>query len=453
MAPHQGSQSRDLRQDLAVIQRAALDAVDPYDAVKRHFGRHGTALSVDGVRWMQIDTPEEHVWIVAVGKAAESMAAAAAAVLGDCLSGGVVVTKYGHVTGRSLPATLDVIEAGHPIPDESGLNASRRIINLLQQTSPDDLVLFLLSGGGSALTPSPVPGLDLQDLQETTNLLLRAGATIVEVNTVRKHLSQLKGGQLARLASPASVIAFILSDVVGDPLDVIASGPTSPDPTTYGDALAVLARYGLEGQVPQSVAAYLEAGVRGAFPETPKPGDVIFDRVINAIVGSNSLAAEAAAARARDLGYHSLVLTTFVEGEAREVAKVAVALAKELRSRSQPVSLPACIVWGGETTVTVRGSGKGGRNQELALSAAIHLEGMKGVALLALATDGTDGPTDAAGAVVDGDTARRARAHGLDPLAALQDNDAYPLLDEIGDLLRIGPTGTNVNDLMVLLVV
>ena len=438
--------------DLAAIQRAALGAVDPYDAVERHFRLDGNVLCVDDESELRIDAPDGHVWIVAVGKAAEPMAAAAAAVLGNRLSGGIVVTKYGHVTGRSLPATLEVIEAGHPIPDESGLRASRRMIELLQQTTSEDLVLLLLSGGGSALSPSPVPGLDLQDLQETTNLLLRAGATIVEVNTVRKHLSLLKGGQLARLASPASVIALILSDVVGDPLDVIASGPTCPDPTTYAGALAVLTRYGLEDLVPPPVAAYLAAGTCGAFPETPKPGDVIFDRVTNVIVGSNALAAEAAAGCARNLGYHSLMLTTFVEGEAREVAKVAVALAKELRSRSQPVSLPACIVWGGETTVTVRGTGKGGRNQELALSAAIHLEGVDGVALLALATDGTDGPTDAAGAIIDGDTARRARARGLDPLVALRNNDAYPLLDDIGDLLRIGPTGTNVNDLMVLLV-
>jgi hydroxypyruvate reductase len=324
-------------------------------------------------------------------------------------------------------------------------------LRCLNQTTTDDLVLLLLSGGGSALLPAPSPGVTLEDLQVTTDHLLRSGANIVDLNVVRKHLSSLKGGQLARMAAPAPVIALVLSDVVGDPMDVIASGPTAPDPTTFARAWDVVERYALTDVVSKSVSAHLQAGLRGEVAETPKPGDDLFDRVHNVIVGSNALAAQAAVARAETLGYAGLLLTTFIEGEAREIAKVAVALAKSLKATGHPVSLPACLVWGGETTVTVTGQGKGGRNQELALAAALGLEGMSGVAVMALATDGTDGPTDAAGAVVDGTTAGRARDRGWDLRAALQDNNAYPLLADVGDLLLLGPTGTNVNDILVLL--
>jgi hydroxypyruvate reductase len=292
----------------------------------------------------------------------------------------------------------------------------------------------------------------LSDLQVTTDLLLRSGATIGELNTIRKHLSRLKGGQLARLAAPAPVGVLILSDVVGDPLDVIASGPTVPDPTTYAEAWDVVQRYRLGESLPDSVSRRLRAGVAGQLPETPKPGDPLFAGVHNCIIGSNRLAAQAAVAEARRCGYRALLLTTFVEGEAREAARVAAALARSARVHGDPLSPPACLVWGGETTVTVRGQGKGGRNQELALAAALALEGVPDVLLMALATDGTDGPTDAAGAIVDGGTAARARALGLDPLAALANNDAYPLLSAVGDLLHTGPTGTNVNDLLVILV-
>jgi hydroxypyruvate reductase len=313
--------------------------------------------------------------------------------------------------------------------------------------------LPLLSGGASALTPAPVAGLTLADLQITTDQLLRAGATIGELNAVRKHLDRLKGGQLARLVAPAPVAALILSDVVGDPLDVIASGPTAPDPTTYAMAWQILEQRGVQTQLPAAVRAHLQRGREGMLPETPKPGDPLFARVTNTLVGSNRLAALAAVTAAEQLGYRALLLTTFVEGEAREVARVAAALAKGVRQHGDPLPAPACLVWGGETTVTVRGHGRGGRNQELALAAALALEGLPGVALMALATDGTDGPTDAAGALVDGTTIGAARSLGLDPVAALANNDAYPLLEAVGALLLTGPTGTNVNDLLVVLVV
>jgi hydroxypyruvate reductase len=322
--------------------------------------------------------------------------------------------------------------------------------DLLATATGRDLVLAVISGGGSALLTLPATGLTLADLQQTTDLLLRSGATIVELNAVRKHLSQVKGGGLARLAGEARVASLILSDVVGDPLDVIASGPTAADPTTFADAWTVLERYNLVARVPGAVRERLQAGVEGSLPDTPKPDAALLQRVHNVVVGSNRLAAEAAVLAASEVGLNTLLLSTFVEGEACQVARVAAALAKELATYDRPVSRPACLVWGGETTVTVRGLGKGGRNQELALAAAVAMAGLPGVLLVALGTDGTDGPTDAAGAVANGETMARARSLGLDPAAHLENNDAYPFFDALGDLVRTGPTGTNVNDLLLL---
>jgi len=408
--------------DSTDLRDSALRAVDPFAAVLRHLHLDGSMLRA-GTAMLHLTGPAaespRRVFVLSVGKAAVPMAAAACQILGDVPVEGVVVTKYGHAANYELPSTLDVVEAGHPVPDAAGVRGGIAFLRCLNRTTEDDLVLLLLSGGGSALLPAPSAGVTLEDLQVTTDLLLRSGANIVDLNAVRKHLSSLKGGQLARMAAPAPVVALVLSDVVGDPMDVIASGPTAPDPTTFAQAWDVVERYALTDAVPKSVSAHLLAGLRGEVPETPKPGDCLFDRVHNVIVGSNALAAQAAVARAEALGYAALLLTTFIEGEAREIAKVAVALARSLKETGHPVPLPACLVWGGETTVTVSGQGKGGRNQELALAAALGLEGIEGVAVMALATDGTDGPTDAAGAVVDG--------------------------------LRLGPTGTNVNDILVLL--
>jgi hydroxypyruvate reductase len=345
---------------------------------------------------------------------------------------------------------VDAIEAGHPIPDQAGVEGTQRMADLLAGATERDLVLAVLSGGGSALLVLPAPGLTLADLQDTTDLLLRSGATIVELNAVRKHLSQIKGGGLARLAGRAPVVSLILSDVVGDPLDVIAAGPTAPDPTTFAEAWAVVERYGLVERLPEGTRRHLQAGLDGDLPDTPKPDDPLFERVHNLLVGNNRLAAEAAVEAARANGLNALLLSTYVEGEARQVARVAAALAKEMVAHGRPAPLPACLVWGGETTVTVRGQGKGGRNQELALAAALALEGLPQVLLVALGTDGTDGPTDAAGAVATGKTINRARSLGLDPVAHLENNDAYPFFHALNDLILTGPTGTNVNDLMFL---
>ncbi len=436
------------REAILAVQRAALAAVEPGAALRRHVQRRGERLTVAG-RGYDLRACER-VWVVGGGKAAPAMTAALCDLLGERLTGGLVITKYSHRTPGPATGPVAVLEAGHPLPDEAGVAGARRLADLLSRATDRDLVLAVLSGGGSALLTLPAEGLSLADLQATTDLLLRCGATIVELNAVRKHLSRIKGGGLARLAAPAPVVSLILSDVVGDPPDVIASGPTAPDPTTFAEAWAVLRRYALVGRVPAAVRERLQAGMAGRLAETPKPGDALFERVQNAIVGSNRLAAEAAVRAARQAGLHALLLSTFVEGEARQVARVAAALAKELVHYDRPIPRPACLVWGGETTVTVRGSGQGGRNQELALAAALALDGLPGVVLVALGSDGTDGPTDAAGAVATGQTVARARALGLDPAVHLADNDAYPFFDALDDLIRTGPTGTNVNDLLFL---
>jgi hydroxypyruvate reductase len=321
----------------------------------------------------------------------------------------------------------------------------------LRDTTPDDLVICVISGGGSALLEALVAGVTLDDLRVTTDALLRAGATINELNTLRKHLSQVKGGQLAR-HSRAPILALILSDVLGSPLDVIASGPTAPDTTTFADALAVIERRGVRAQLPACVVAHMERGARGEIADTPKSDDAIFARVQNVVIADNAIACDAAMQAARDLGFNPLLLSTFVQGEAREVAKVLAAVAKEIVATHRPVARPACLVAGGETTVTVRGNGKGGRNQELALAAAIEIAGMPNVVVLSGGTDGTDGPTDAAGALADDNTLARAREHGLDARTFLANNDAYHFFQPLADLIITGPTNTNLNDVMIVLV-
>jgi hydroxypyruvate reductase len=428
---------------VARVLAAALQAVEPGAAVRRYLRREGAALLVGG-RPYDLDQ-FERVWIVGAGKAGAPMAAAAAEILAERLSGGVVVVKEGYAQEAGGP--LAVVEAGHPVPDERGVAGAQRMAGLLRGAGPRDLVLALISGGGSALLTLPGEGLALGDLQRLTDLLLRSGASINEINALRKHLDAMKGGGLARLAHPAALVTLVLSDVVGSPLDVIASGPSVPDTSTFGDAWGVLERYGLLEQTPAPVLARLRRGLAGELPETPRAGDPLFGRVHNLVVGSNVQAAEAALAAARAEGWGALLLTTYLQGEAREAGRFLAAVARELAATGNPLPRPACVVAGGETTVTLRGGGRGGRNQELALAAAPELAGLADLALVALATDGGDGPTDAAGAVVTGATLERARALGLDPAAHLARNDAYPFFAQLGDLLLPGPTRTNVNDL------
>lgn len=432
---------------VARILAAALKAADPAVAVRRFLQRDGNMLTV-GEQVFDLGRIER-VLLVGAGKAGAPMAKAAASVLGERLAGGVVIVKEGHV-GNSYVPPVRMLEAAHPIPDARGVAATEQIVSLLESTTERDLVIALISGGGSALLTRPVAGVSLGDLQQLTALLLRSGASIDEINTLRKHLDAVKGGGLARMAHPAPLVALILSDVVGSPLDVIASGPTVADPTTFGDALDILARYHVTREAPEALRAYLEQGAAGQIEETPKPGDPRLAHVSTVVVGSNPQAAQAALAQAQAEGFHTLLLTTYLQGEAREAGRMLAAIGRELATSGNPLPRPACLVLGGETTVTLRGDGLGGRNQELALAAVAEFAGLTDIALVTLATDGGDGPTDAAGAVVTGETLARALALGMRPAEFLARNDAYYFFTPLGDLLQPGPTQTNVNDLAFL---
>lgn len=433
------------------LVRAALAAVDPDAAVRRALTLDGSTLHVTGLEeGIDLDCVQRLV-VVGAGKASLPMVRATEAVLGDRISDGLVITKYDHLEDP-LPRRVIMAEASHPLPDEHGVRNTARLVRRLDGLCERDLVICLISGGGSALMTLPVTGVELSHLEQLNGLLLAAGAPIEQINAVRKHVSRVKGGQLAEMAAPARVLSLILSDVVGNPLDVIASGPTAPDSTSFSDALEVLRRHDLLQRAPRPVVEHLRAGAAGTLPDTPgAEREAIWSRVHNCIIGSNEQAAEAAACRAEELGLRSLVLSTFVQGEAREVARVHAAMLKELALRGGPLPRPACLIAGGETTVTIRGDGKGGRNQELALAAALDLAGLPDVLLVALATDGGDGPTDAGGAIVDGTTVARGAAAGLSARDHLERNDAYPYFAALGDLLVLGPTGTNVNDLTLLL--
>jgi len=432
-------------QELTGIFRAGVAAVAPETAVHRAMSLGDGFLRVGRQQFPL--TPATRLWLVGAGKAAGSMAAAAEAILGERLAGGLLVTKYGH--GVPLQRCR-LLEAGHPIPDAAGVAAADAILGLAAGLGNDDLLICLISGGGSALLPAPCEGISLAEKQRTTDLLLRAGADIVELNAVRKHLSRIKGGGLALAAAPARLATLAISDVIGDPPDVIASGPTVADASRFADALAVIERYGLSARLPQSVIDHLRAGLAGRVPETWKPsntGEICYELVAN-----NALACAAARDSAIARGCRAEIRTTALSGEASQVAEQLVTEALQRQQRLGPGSPPLCLVYGGETTVTVRGSGRGGRNQELALAAAIALDGTRGIALLAAGTDGNDGPTDAAGAIAEGTTLERSRQLGLDAHRALADNDSYNFFDKLGGLVVTGPTRTNVMDLTLLLV-
>jgi hydroxypyruvate reductase len=416
------------REAARAIWQAALDAADVRPLVQR------------ALRRIELP-PTTRVLVLGAGKASGAMAAAVEEELGDRVVDGFVVVKDGYAVPTRR---VRIVEAGHPVPDARGEGAASAILERARAAGPNDLVVMLISGGGSALMPAPAPPVTLEEKRTVTRLLLAAGATITELNAVRKHLSLLKGGQFARAAAPAHIVTLVLSDVIGDPLDVIASGPTAPDSSTFDDAIAVLRRRGVWDAMLPSVRGRLEAGKRGAIEETPKPGDPIFARVTHHVIGNNTLVTDAAVARAAELGYRPTLLTRALEGEAREVAR-------DLVARARALPPPACLIAGGETTVTVRGSGRGGRCQELALAAGLALEGVDDVVLLAGGTDGTDGPTDAAGGFADGTTAVRGRRAGIDPGAALEANDANAALGASGDLLVSGPTNTNLLDLYLVL--
>ncbi|RLD04865.1 MAG: glycerate kinase [Chloroflexota bacterium] len=428
----------------ARILEASLKAVDPAVAVRRHLTRQGNALTLQGAIYNLNDY--RRVFLIGIGKACLPMAQAAAEILGDDLTEGILIPKADPALSLpSLPASVRIYPAGHPVPDQRGVAAARKVIALLEETQANDLVLILISGGGSALLTAPVEGVSLKDLQNLNHALLACGATIQEVNTLRKHLSRVKGGQLAKLAAPAATLTLILSDVIGDPLDAIASGPTVPDPTTFEMAERILKQYNLAPRLPASVIAHLQRGLHAQVPETPKKLPLCPQ---NIIIGNNLMAARAGLRAARKEGFNAQILTTSLRGEASQAGGVLGAILRQMASTGEPLPRPACVIAGGETTVTLGESpGLGGRNLELALGAVEDLADCPNVALISLATDGDDGPTDAAGAVVTGETLARAKKRNLFPSDFLARHDAYNFFEPLGDLLKPGPTGTNVNDL------
>jgi glycerate 2-kinase len=434
--------TRERRERALAVLSAALAAVDPINAIRRQVSLSYEILRI-GQRIYDLRR-YRNIYVIGGGKASGSMAQAVEEILGQRVTDGLVNVKYGYGAKTEI---IRLNEAGHPIPDAAGMTGMKQMAELARKATDEDLVICLISGGGSALMTLPVEGIILADMRSLTDAFLRCGATINEINAVRKHLSQTKGGNLARLAYPAEIVSLILSDVVGNPLDVIASGPTVADTTTFADAYGVIEKYGLLEDLPASIVEHLRRGKAGLVAETPKEGAESFTRTHNLIIASNEVAAEAAIAKAGELGFHALLLSTFVEGEAREVAKVFAAVAREIIKSGRPVPRPACVVAGGETTVTVRGSGMGGRNQEMALSAALEIASLEDVMVIPLATDGSDGPTDAAGAIADGTTLQRAQDVGLSAIRYLADNDSYHFFQQLGDLLVTGPTNTNVNDL------
>jgi hydroxypyruvate reductase len=434
-------------QPVADILSAAIAAVDPRHAVRQAIQRSAKQLIIGGTAYDRNAIRRIHV--IGAGKAARTMLEGVMDVLGDDLHGGCVIAKHAASPNDQI-GPVRILAGNHPIPGEKSVQAARAMLDSLPDHHPDDLVLCLISGGGSALMTAPRPGVALADLQALTHALLACGATINEINTLRKHLDIVKGGGLARQAAPAALVCLILSDVVGSPLDVIASGPAVPDPSTFADCQQIIQRYRLEANLPPAIRQTIQAGLAGEIAETLKPGDAAFTRTQNLLVGSNYQAAQAGLAAAQQAGFHTLLLTTYLQGEARQAGQWLAGIARQVAESGHPIPRPACIAIGGETTVTLHGTGRGGRNQELALAAADELAGLSNCLLATFATDGEDGPTDAAGAFVSGETSARAQALGLPPAQFLRNNDSYSFFATLGDLFQPGPTGTNVNDLAFL---
>lgn len=440
-------QFSDKRQDAIEIFQAGLGAVAPGTAIKKFCRLNGEILQVDDCSY---DLGRfQKILVLGVGKAGASMAKAIEEILGERISSGIVTVKYGHLEKLK---TIKIHEAGHPVPDQNGYAGAQAIYQLASSADKETLVICLLSGGGSALLPFPVEGVTLEDKQETTKVLLACGADIHEINAVRKHLSTIKGGGLARAVYPATLITLILSDVVGDDLDSIASGPCVPDSRTYSDCKAIFTKYSIEDKIPSTVLKHIESGIAGIVPETPKAGQDFFKKTQNVIVARNFDALLKAKEKADELGYATLLLSSMIEGETSDAAVNHMAIGAEIQLHGYPVEKPACLISGGETTVTIKGEGKGGRNQEFVLAAALRMTGMENAVVLSGGTDGSDGPTDAAGAIADSTTLERAASKGLDAREYLGNNDSYNFFNELNDLYKTGPTNTNVMDLRILLV-
>ncbi len=440
-----------MQEDLKKIYTAGIEAVSPLKAVKRHIKIEGKELilSKDNSEIKRYNLDKfEKIFVVGAGKATSSMARAIEDMLENRITAGCICVKHGHVADLKR---VEQIEASHPIPDNEGMKGADKIYNIIKGADKNDLIISLISGGGSALMPLPQASIKLQDKQKTTDMLIKSGATIHEINSVRKHLSRLKGGNMARAAYPASVINLMISDVVGDNMDVIASGPFVPDTSDFKDSLHVLDKYKLRKSVPLPVRIYLEEGAGGSHPENPGPGDYIFSKVTNLIIASNFLALKAARDKADELGYKSIILSSLIEGDTAETAEWHCRIAKEIDATGNPLPRPACIITGGETTVKVRGSGRGGRNMEFAMQAVKGIAGLDKMIVASVGTDGTDGPTDAAGAFAAGDTLKRLEEMSLNINEFILDNNSYQMFSALGDLIITGPTNTNVMDMRIIL--
>ncbi|MCF6154391.1 MAG: glycerate kinase [Candidatus Brocadia sp.] len=440
------NQLNTLRAHTREIFYAGLRAVEPSTCMRRHIHLDGSSLRIGEVTY-RLNTYKD-IYVVGFGKASGFMAVTLEELLGERIKAGIVNIRYGYHAPCKI---IKINMAGHPVPDEAGIKGTIEIVHLLRNAEENDLVICLISGGGSALFELPCDGISLGEVQEITELLLKSGAGINEVNTIRKHISQVKGGRLAKMCK-AEIASLILSDVVNNQPDTIASGPTLPDYSTFLDCEKIFMKYELFQKIPVSIRMHIQKGLDGKIKETPKFTDKIFDKVYNVIIGNNRMALEASYNKAMELGYHTVVLTSYLNGEAREVARVYGAIAKEIYQTGNPAERPACIIAGGETTVTVKGDGKGGRNQEFVLSAAMEINGLENTVIFSAGTDGIDGNTDAAGAIADGFTVARAKSIAMNPEAYLGNNDSYSFFKGLNDQIVTGPTKTNVMDIMLLLV-
>lgn len=433
---------------LHLIINSAINSVKPSELINRKMMLEGNHLIINNYK---IDLEKhDRIFVLGTGKASAFMAYEIEILLGDKINYGIISTKYGH----SAPCKkIKIIESGHPIIDANSLKAGEQILTLAKEATENDLVICLLSGGGSALLEKLPSEISLQELQEVFNLLLNSGANIEEMNIVRRHLSKIKGGQLAAAIFPTTSVSLIISDVINDPLEAIAGGVTSPDPSTFKDALNILSKYDLIDQTPPNVINYILDGVEGKNPETIKPNNKIFERTNNFILGNNKEALSNAKTKAESLGYNTLIYSENIQGEAKEIGKFSAELAKKIFYENKPLNPPACLLIGGETTVTIKGNGKGGRNQELVLSALCEMKNEKFEFLIAsVGTDGTDGPTDAAGAFVNQTIISRSVELSINPNSFLENNNSYNFFNKIDGLIKTGPSGTNVMDIIVILV-
>ena len=436
-----------MRGNAVKIFHQGLQAVEPGSVIKRSCKCEGDILFIGNRKYKLSDI--NNIFVIGAGKATAPMAAAIEDIVGEHITRGIINVKYGHTENLN---SIRLIEAGHPVPDKNGIKGANEILNLAAGANKNDLVLCLISGGGSALLVMPAEGITLKDKQDTIKILLSCGATIHEINTIRKHISNIKGGRLANAVYPADMVSLILSDVVGDDLDVIASGPSVPDPSTFEECMEIIKQYKITKNIPKPVVSHIRKGALGKVPETPKEGNRIFQNTYNLVIAGNMEAINAARQESNKLGYKTLVLSSMIEGETRDVAKVHTAIAKEILKTGNPIQPPACILSGGETTVNIKGNGLGGRNQEFVLSAAIDISERKNIVVLSGGTDGGDGPTEAAGAIADTHTYNRAESMGLNPMNFLSNNDSYHFFKQLDDLLITGPTNTNVMDLRIILV-